>query len=319
MAGITEPTLRAWEKRYSILSPQRTDSGHRRYTKRDIYRVMWLKNRLEEGMSISQASVLLQSQPNEDLSEVMQYERKQPWQATPGKRNGKATSRSPYQNHNVRSLAILGDELLQAFIDFDEQQAENLLSEAVGLYSPEEVCVELIQPVLQEIGERWMRNEVTIATEHFSSNICRTRLNAMINSLPLQETGPLIITGCAPHEFHELGVIMTTFFLRRHGWRAIYLGQNVPALDLEKDLRRLKPTLVVFSAGRTESALSLAQEIRPVVERVRENWLPNLIFAYAGRAFVEDPALQNLFPGAVYFGDDGRVSISLVERLLPKS
>jgi DNA-binding transcriptional MerR regulator len=316
MAGITEPTLRAWEKRYNILTPQRTESGHRRYTKRDIYRVIWLKNRLEEGMSISQASTLLLTQPEKNLDEVLQSEVKQGW-STPGtKRNGHSTGGRQSQGSEIRSLKVLSGELLNAFLEYNEQKADNLLSEAVGLYSPEEICVDIMQPVMREIGERWMRNEVTVATEHFASNMCRTRVNAMIDSLPVVETGPLILTACGPHEFHELGVIVTTFFLRRHGWRVIYLGQNVPALDLEKDLRRLRPSLVVFSAGRTETALNLAQEIAPVINRVRDNWLSNMIFAYAGRAFIEDPGLHDLFKGNLYFGDDARQSIALVERVL---
>ncbi len=319
MAGITEPTLRAWEKRYNILTPQRTESGHRRYTKRDIYRVIWLKNRLEEGMSISQASTLLQTQPEENLDEVLQAEVKQGWSTPTTKRNGQGSNGRYSQTTEIRSLKALTGELLNAFLDYNEQRADNLLSEAVGLYSPEEVCVEIMQPVLREIGERWMRNEVTVATEHFASNMCRTRVNAMIDSLPVVETGPLILTACGPHEFHELGVIVTTFFLRRHGWRVIYLGQNVPALDLEKDLRRLRPALVVFSAGRTETALSLAQEITPVINRVRDNWLSNMIFAYAGGAFNRDPGLHDLFKGNLYFGDDARQSIALVERILGKN
>ena len=76
ISGVTEPTLRAWEKRYNVLTPKRTDSGHRRYSKRDIYRVMWLNLRLEEGMSISQASVLLQTQPDEALLTMAQYKSK---------------------------------------------------------------------------------------------------------------------------------------------------------------------------------------------------------------------------------------------------
>jgi len=317
MAGITEPTLRAWEKRYNILTPGRTESGHRRYTKRDIYRVIWLKNRLKEGMSISQASTLLLTQPEENLDEVLQSEAKQGWSTPIPKRNGHTDNSR--QSSEIRSFKVLSSELLNSFLDYDEHRADNLLSEAVGLYSPEEVCVEIMQTVMREIGERWMRNEVTVATEHFASNMCRTRINAMIDSLPVVEAGPLIVTACGPHEFHELGVIVTTFFLRRHGWRVIYLGQNVPALDLEKDLRRLRPALVVFSAGRTETALSLAQEISPVIGRVRDNWLSTLVFAYAGRAFTEDPGLHELFKGYLYFGDDARQSIALVDRILGKN
>jgi methanogenic corrinoid protein MtbC1 len=208
------------------------------------------------------------------------------------------------------------EELLHAILEFDEHTADDLLAEAMGLYSPEQVCIEVVQPLLVEIGERWMRNEVTVATEHFASNLCRTRLNAMLDSLPVVTSGPLILTACGPHEFHEVGAVIVTLFLRRHGWRVIYLGQNVPALDLEKDLRRLKPSLIVFSASRTETALALAQEIKPAIENVRKNWLPDLTFAYGGRAFVDEPSLHDLFRGHYYFGDDARQSVNLISQVL---
>ncbi len=318
MADVTEPTLRAWEKRYSILSPGRTESGHRRYTKRDIYRVMWLKQRLEEGMSISQASTLLQTQPEAALLDMAQYEK--------GGRNGRtlvetsgytnSIKRLPNAQNEVRSPKLLADRLLEAFLAFDEQTADRLLAEAASVFAPETVCVDIIQGVLVEIGELWMKNEVTVATEHFASTICRARLNAMTEALPIKEDGPLVLTACGPQEFHELGIVITTYFLRRYGWRVIYLGQNVPALDLEKDLRRLRPALMVFSSGRTETAMLLAREILPVVQRVRQNWLPDLIFAYGGNAFVNDPGLHDLFRGQVYFGDNARQSIKLIEDIL---
>lgn len=319
MAGITEPTLRAWEKRYSILSPGRTESGHRRYTKRDIYRVIWLKQRLEEGMSISQAATLLQTQPESVLLEIAEQEKQ-------GRYNGKLNGFSDIglngKNRNaliipneVRSPRLLADRLLEAMLDFDETTADRLLAEAASLYPPETVCVDIIQSILIEIGERWMRNEVTIAMEHFSSTLCRSRLNAMIEALPVNDEGPLVLTACAPQEFHELGIVITTYFLRRFGWRTIYLGQNVPSIDLEKDIRRLRPALVVFSAGRTETAILLAREILPVIETVRQNWLPDITFAYGGSAFVNDPGLHELFPGHVYFGDDARQSIKLIKDL----
>lgn len=325
MAGITEPTLRAWEKRYSILTPQRTESGHRRYTRRDIYRVIWLKNRLEEGMSISQASALLQTQPENSLLEGMETELKPSrngigTKPSNGRRNGgNGHSLESLKTSEVRSMEVLVDELLSSLLEFDETRADQILAEAMGLYSPESVCIDIMQPVLTEIGERWMRNEITVATEHFASNICRTRLNSMLDSMPVIKEGPLVLAACGPHEFHEIGIVITTLFLRRHGRRVIYLGQNVPALDLEKDVRRLKPAMVTFSASRTETALILAQEIKPVIEHVRANWLPDLIFAYGGRAFIEEPGLHDLFTGQVYLGDDARQSINLIDQLLPRS
>lgn len=324
LAGITEPTLRAWEKRYSILSPQRTDSGHRRYTKRDIYRIIWLKNRIEEGMSISQASLLLKSQAENNFLEEVDSEVKashstSSFNSSSNSKpitNGSNGKNGHVQVSEIRSTATITQELLQSFLDFNELAAEKLMIEAMGLYPPEQVCVEVIQPVLVEVGELWSRNETTLATEHFATNICRTRLNAMLDSLPIVTTGPLIVTACGPQEFHEIGTIIVTLFLRRHGWRVIYLGQNVPALDLEKDLRRIKPDLVVFSAGRVETALAVAQEIKPIVEKIRQAWLPNLLFSYAGRAFVENPSLHKLFEGHHFFGNDAHQSVQIVEQLL---
>ena len=127
------------------------------------------------------------------------------------------------------------------------------------------------------------------------------------------------MTACAPLEFHELGVIISAYFLRRNGWRVIYLGQNVPAIDLDKDLRRLKPALICFSASRTEAALALRREIGPIIEKVRETDLPHLYFAYAGRAFQEEPELHDMFKGWVYFGDDARQSIRLLDQLQLKN
>jgi MerR family transcriptional regulator, light-induced transcriptional regulator len=322
MAGITEPTLRAWEKRYNILSPGRTESGHRRYTKRDIYRVIWLRQRLEEGMSISQAATLLQTQPETALLEIAELDK----QRSNGKgsnswnENGIVKSRAMLVTaEEVRSPRLLADRLLDALLDFDETTVDRLLAEASSIYPPETVCVDIIQSVLLEVGERWMRNEVTIAMEHFASTLCRARLNAMIEALPVNEDGPLVLSGCAPQEFHELGIVMTNYFLRRYGWRNIYLGQNVPAIDLEKDLRKLNPSLVVFSAGRTETAILLAREILPVIEHVKQQWLPQLTFAYGGSAFVGDAGLHELFPGQVYFGDDARQSIKLIKELMNRN
>lgn len=320
MAGITEPTLRAWEKRYDILAPQRTESGHRRYTKRDIYRVIWLKQRLTEGMSISQAALLLQTQPDSALLDVTPAE-KSGWYSSPGA--GRTASdynslpdfhSTQGQSSRVRSPQALMIQLLEAFLNYDEATANNLLTEAVSFYPPETVCVEIIQNVLLEVGERWARNEITVANEHFASTICRARITAMLEGLPLPQRGPLVLTACGPQEFHELGILITTYCLRRHGWRVIYLGQNIPALDLEKDMRRLKPALVVFSASQSETAHRLAEEVVPVIEKIRETELADLLFAYGGRVFREDVSLHSLLKEAIYFGNDAWDSVSLMER-----
>src|SRR5690348_9951147 len=121
MAGITEPTLRAWEKRYDILAPKRTESGHRRYTRRDINRVIWLKQRLAEGMAISQAALLLQSQPEALFIEPKSAEGRSSYIAPGLPENAPLLpvySQAGSQAGRVRSPQVLMNQLLDAFLAY---------------------------------------------------------------------------------------------------------------------------------------------------------------------------------------------------------
>jgi DNA-binding transcriptional MerR regulator len=319
MAGVTEPTLRAWEKRYDILAPKRTESGHRRYTRRDINRVIWLKLRLAEGMAISQAALLLRRQPDllfaepeiadsPAVSGLTSNSIAQPVYIPAGTETGR-----------VRSPQVLTTQLLQAFLTYDEAAANDLLVEASSFYPPETVCVNIIQAALTELGERGANQETTVINQHFATTICRGRITAMLEGLPLPQRGPLVVTACAPQESHELGILITTYCLRRHGWRVIYLGQNIPAEDLKIELNRLKPVLAVFSANRSATARCLAEEIYPVVKQARCESLPRLLFGYGGAAFKEDPGLRELFKNEFYSGNDALDSVELMEKTFSRN
>jgi DNA-binding transcriptional MerR regulator len=319
MAGVTEPTLRAWEKRYDILAPKRTESGHRRYTRRDINRVIWLKQRLAEGMAISQAALLLQNQPDLIFAEPKIAESRSVSNLTRKSVAQPVYTPAGTEAGQIRSPQVLATQLLQAFLAYDEVAANDLLVEASSFYPPETVCVNIIQTALTELGERWVHQETTVINEHFATALCRGRITAMLEGLPLPQRGPLVLTACAPQELHELGILITTYCLRRHGWRVIYLGQNIPAEDLEIELKRLKPALAVFSASRSETARHLAEEIYPVVKQARCESLPRLLFGYGGQAFKEDPGLRELFKNELYFGNDALDSVELMEKTFSRN
>lgn len=59
LTSVPAPTLRAWERRYTILSPERAGNAYRLYSERDVATIRWLKERVDAGMSISQAIALL--------------------------------------------------------------------------------------------------------------------------------------------------------------------------------------------------------------------------------------------------------------------
>lgn len=286
--GVPADTFRAWERRYGVPHPQRTEGGHRLYSERDIAIIRWLRDRTGEGMTISQAIALLSSGAESNLG----------WLST-------AVDREP------RSWERLGTQLLAALIDYDASRADKVLGEAFALYPLEEVLTRLIQPTMVEIGERWHRGELAITTEHFATQFVRRKISSLINTYDITEGRGMIVVGCAPSEQHDLGAMMTALFLVRHGWQVIYLGPEVPKADLMETIRRLQPDMVCMAASTTETAMELI-EVGQTIEGMSP---PRPRFCYGGRAFGLNPILTESMPG-VHLGSTPHEAIETVSELL---
>lgn len=279
--GISPATLRAWERRYGVLSPGRSDGGYRLYSERDIRTLLWLKSQIDAGVSISRAVALLEIRHQAGEEPELEVGRWMP-----------AQEAAP---HNARSSAIMISELVEHLLAFQEARAESTLSEAFALHPVDTVIEEVIGPALAEIGERWHRGEASVVQEHFATMFLRRRLTALFDAYQQPPAGPLALTGSAPSDWHDVGILMVSLALRRHGWRVIYLGQNVPADHLGREISRLRPNMVCLSASTLDSVQALA-EVYEAVLRLPEP-RPRLVFG--GRAFNAHPELARKFPGVV--------------------
>lgn len=286
VTGITPATLRAWERRYGVLVPGRSAGGYRLYSERDIATLLWLKHQVEAGVAISRAVALLEMQHHAGEEPELSVRLDLP----PGQPIAVAA-------REVRSTEAISESLLEALLAYQEGEAEALLSEAFALYSVEQALEQVVAPTLVEIGERWHAGEATVIQEHFATAFLRRRLTALFDVYRNPPTGPVAITGSAPSEWHDVGILLVSLILRRHGWRVIYLGQNVPADHLIKEISRQRPNLVCLSATTRESAERLLE----VAEAVRRLPEPQPRLALGGLAFNAHPELRLLFPTA-YFG-----------------
>jgi MerR family transcriptional regulator, light-induced transcriptional regulator len=273
--GIAPATLRAWERRYGVLSPGRSDGGYRLYSERDIQTLRWLKNQVDTGVSISRAVALLEIRHQAGEEPELELDR----------------PRIPAAPENARGTETIVEELIKALSAFQEPQAENILGEAFALYPVDVVAEEIITPTLVEIGERWHRGEASIVQEHFATAFLRRRLSALFHAYPQPLVGQLAITGSAPSEWHDVGILLVSMALRRHGWRVIYLGQNVPADHLLREVRKLKPDLVCLSAATRDSAKALDE----VYAQMSELPEPKPRLAFGGRAFNVHPELAERY------------------------
>jgi methanogenic corrinoid protein MtbC1 len=284
LTGVPAPTFRAWERRYGVPHPARLPGGQRLYSEHDVALIRWLHDRTGEGMTISRALRLLEAR-----------------RAAP----------SPEPTTAARSFDQLRADLLDRLLAFDTPGAEQIVGEAFALYPVEDVCLELLQPVLVEIGERWHQGTVSVAAEHYASNLIRRKLFALLQVYDAPGRGRPVVLGCAADEQHEIGLLLVAIFLSRRGRPVVYLGASVPAQDLRAAVERLQPGLVVLSATTRDTADTLA-ESAAMLAALPE---PRPLVAYGGRAF-EQNGHSPVLPNAVYLGPDARAAASRAAALL---
>jgi DNA-binding transcriptional MerR regulator len=227
--GVNPDVLRAWERRYGVIRPDRTDGGFRLYSDDDERRVRAMVAQLERGISAAEAARL----------------------ALAGERE------SPEPE----------PELLDAFLRFDESGAHDALDRLLADYGRESVLRDAVLPVLRALGDGWERGDVTVAQEHFASTLLRGRLLGLARGWD-RGGGPRALLACAPGERHDLGLIVFGLALREHGWRLTVLGADTPVETMEEAARVVRPDLAVVSASDEAPLLAATDELRALAATV---------------------------------------------------
>jgi DNA-binding transcriptional MerR regulator/methanogenic corrinoid protein MtbC1 len=327
--GLKPDTLRAWERRYGLPEPDRTDGGHRIYSDEDIRILKWLIQRQDEGMSISRAVDLYRRLVEEGKDPVVP---EQPASYNPDSySNGVRTPAFPSSNgaNSPASVPVVGEKTprtpyatgeaitatrkswIAACMAFDEQNAEAILSQAFALYPTETVCVEVLMKGLGYLGEGWYQGDVTAQQEHFASNLAMRRLEALLAATPAPTRTERVLIGCPPQEEHTFVPLMLSLMLRRQGLDVIYLGADVPAAALTTTLKSAKPHLMIMTAQQLHTAASLLE----LAELLQEEGIP---LAYGGLVFAQQPSICERIPG-YYLGNRLDSAPQMVEQLLRMS
>jgi DNA-binding transcriptional MerR regulator len=171
--GIKPDTLRAWERRYGLPTPERSSGGHRLYSQGDVDTIKWLTTRQQKGLSIKRAV---------ELWRVIKSEGRDPLQA--------AVPSTPHsvpipEPHPVgRTVSELRGQLIDACPEYDELRTQQVVNQAFALYSPETVVVELLQRTIAQVGDGLYQGTVTVHQEHFCSGLVIRRLEALVMAAP---------------------------------------------------------------------------------------------------------------------------------------
>jgi MerR family transcriptional regulator, light-induced transcriptional regulator len=291
--GIRPVTLRAWERRHEVLNPHRADNRYRLYSERDIAILRWLKNRVDEGISISNAVSELRSMTSNNI-----------WpEAIPAAPAPSLGSSDTPPSQYARQLYL-------SLVKHDENRAGDILREVHALFNLMTVTSEVFIPALREIGEAWYRGEIRVTTEHFASAYLRGKLLSLLQAYPSRRSSPLVLIGCAPMEQHELGSLMLAVLLRAEGTRVEFLGPDIPIEDLADYATYEQPTMVILSATSEYSAREL-KHMQELLKKTR----PTPIFGYGGRAFDQHPELRKEIPGN-YLGSSLETALETARTML---
>ena len=226
--GVSPELLRAWERRYGLLRPIRSEGGFRLSPSDDAERVFRMKTALDEGLSAAEAA-----------------------------RRALATQTTPTEG----LLDEARDRFLAAVHRYDEPAAHTVLDEALSAFALETVVRELVLPVLRQIGEEWAAGTLAIGQEHFASNLIRPRLLAL-SRLWGRGVGPLAILACPPGERHDIGLIAFGLVLRTYGWRILFLGADTPPSTLGEAVATTAPRLVVVASMDGALLEAVATDLR---------------------------------------------------------
>jgi DNA-binding transcriptional MerR regulator len=293
MTGIPSATLHAWERRYGFPpSPARTLGGHRLYTEKEVSLLRCVKAQIEDGITARQAVAAVQKMDLEDcLPGGHPILQPRPSDLLPASLSGHV-------------------QLAEALFQHDLDRSDQLIEEMLAFSSPEEVTLNVIGPVLSDLGQAWAEGRITVADEHLAGNYLRQRLLMWMMTGPNVRASNPIVLACAPGEWHEGSLLMLGVLLRRRGWPVAYLGQNVPLADLAAFVEQTRPAALVLVAILPEHAHTLMdwpKWIKQIGDRP--------LVTYGGRAFVLQPELINQMPG-IYLGETVRTGLAKLEEIL---
>jgi DNA-binding transcriptional MerR regulator/methylmalonyl-CoA mutase cobalamin-binding subunit len=257
MTGLTPDVIRAWEKRYGVVSPIRGARGARLYSSADIGQLRLLARVVGAGRAIGDVAAMeraelerLAAQPAPDV---------------------RAPATEP-QRQAASEVSVA--EILERLRSFEHSAVRTLLGDAlVGLGARRFVC-EVALPLMRDVGMRWQEQELTIAEEHLLSAMLRNVLAGLIESR--RASGPSILLATPAGERHDIGLLLVAIRALDAGADVIYLGADLPAGEITAAAKRARVRVVgisvVTSKNRARASAELAA-IQSALPRDCELWV----------------------------------------------
>lgn len=220
LSGILAHTIRIWEKRYNLFSPDRTPTNRRKYSDNDLRRIINISILNRNGFKISKIAALNDSEIEEKVA---------------------------YLSTDTSQTGTQIESLIIAMIELDERRFNDVITRSVLSMGLENTFENIVFPFLKRTGTLWITGSISPTQEHFVSNIIRQKLIAAIDSQfhELNQDSKKVLFFLPENELHELGLLYLTYLAHKGGHNVLYLGQLTPFESVEYAVEAWDPSLIV--------------------------------------------------------------------------
>jgi len=260
--GLSAHTIRAWERRYGALSPDRTNTNRRLYEEEDIERLALLRVAVEAGHTIGQIANL----PVEDLRRLAVPVPSEP--------------RPPQVRIDRQQAATYFKAAEQAIESLDPDGLSDAFRRGAAALGVASLVEDVVLPLMEQVGQRWEEGALTISQEHLASAVARTHLDQIRSSFRAPTFAPRIIITTPSKQIHEIGALAVAIVAAMQGWHVTYLGANLPSEDIASAVRLSGARAIALSLVYPVDDSGLASELK----RLRELIGSGVALLVGGRA-----------------------------------
>lgn len=270
LSAIKSHTIRIWEKRYDILTPERTDTNIRYYSNEDLKKLLNVSFLNQNGIKISKIAKMSLQEINEKVRDI---------------------------NISKSDNNVYIENLIIALVEINEPHFTKTMNNAVLKMGFENCISNVIFPFFNRIGVMWQTGAINPAQEHFVSNLVRHKIIAATEAISTPENPhlPKVVLLLPGNEMHELALLFYNYVLRSRGVRTVYLGQAVPPESIKRVVEAVAPDAMVCTLTNTLNTIEL------------QGFLKQLKESFPGIALVNGAAIKTLsdsdLEGLVRFQD----------------
>lgn len=228
--GVSPTLLRAWERRYAVVDPDRSDGGQRLYSDADVERILLLRRASDAGRAIGSVAEL----GNAELQRLLEEDQA-------------ARDELGSQVYGERAAAAHVRAALEAVEALDPTRLERILRREVVALGADRFLDEVVSPVLVRIGEGWREGRLRPAHEHVAVAVIKQVLGWMLERARSAASGRTLVVGTLTGERHELGALLAATAAALEGWQVLFLGEDLPPEEISLAAREVGADAVGIS------------------------------------------------------------------------